>query len=127
MKHSVQRIAVLMIALLAGLPVLAGITCSNCSSLGARACSMDMGSMASDCTMSQAELRAYSQDCCLQSQAAVVTQIVDVFKLRHIAPVLFAIPSITANASQPSSMALTFHVPESNSPPVYIRNRVFRI
>jgi hypothetical protein len=128
MKRLVQFAATCVIALLAGLPVGAGLTCAMHMVADGSTCPMGMSGMGPDCPMAQ-EMGAAgcAQDCCNAHMAVVATPAAVRVKpkLASRAESMALIP-LEATAAKTAATELA-GPPRSSTPPRYILNRVFRI
>ena len=113
--------AVLVIGLLAGAPVWAGLHCLVTAAEAASACPMGMSGMSNDCPMTRMDVLACGKDCCAQQAPAVTAKL---WLAEKASPGTVVLPIPVAK------LILTRvdrDVPEMSSPPVYVLNRVFRI
>ena len=122
MRRGLQFVGLLVIGLLAAGPAFAGLHCVMSAADVASACPMDMSNMGSDCPMPRMDVLTCVSDCCAQQAPAVTAKQLVAEK----APPVAAMPLLTATVKLVWDGA-ALRVPETNSPPVYVLNRVFRI
>jgi hypothetical protein len=122
MKRTLQLVAVLVMGLLAGAPVLAGVRCVMSAAGMASACPMDMSNMGSDCPMPRMDVLACVSDCCAQQAPAVTAKQLVAEKASPATAMPLPTPAVKVVWA-----GVLLRVPETSSPPVYVLNRVFRI
>jgi hypothetical protein len=122
MRRTLPFAAVLAIGLLIIGPAFAGVRCVMSAADAASACPMDMSNMGSDCPMPRMDVLACVSDCCAQQAPAVTAKHWVAEKAFTVAemPVLTVTEKLVWDG-------IALRVPETNSPPVYVLNRVFRI
>jgi hypothetical protein len=121
MRRGLQFVAVLVIGLLAGVPSLAGIACERGPASAASVCPMGMSGMENDCLMPRMDVLACVQDCCLKPLSTLAA------KPGIVVKASIGVRTVPAPAVKLALAAAARDVPETDSPPVYILNRVFRI
>jgi hypothetical protein len=126
MKRLIQFVAVLLVALMAGVPALAAVTCSMSNSPQASACPMEMSSPAADCPMAQMDDSGCAQECCSHPLPAGVAPMTATVRPELKA----ALVAILLPVSLDPAAMVAVHVQSAidpSPPPRYILNSVFRI
>ena len=128
MKRALQIMAVLLAVALTAQPVLAGVDCLTGAGMQAEACPMGMSAMNADCPMATG-MSAFicDQQCCRLHAPQTIAVRGDAVRLKSTEAFStvsewIAIPLVPVfnTESQSASNA-------TDSPPIYLLNRVFRI
>ncbi|HKF49564.1 MAG TPA: hypothetical protein VKB38_19545 [Terracidiphilus sp.] len=126
MKRVSQYVAVMVIALLAGLPAVEGLACSKHMASRAAACTMGAAEMGPDCPMGR-ELASCEMECCSHSAPQVAAAWATAVKPKAVA-ISTVVATVLISASVTAAPAGRSMDPApAASPPRYVLNRVFRI
>jgi hypothetical protein len=124
MKRLFQPVAVLLVSLVAAQPALAGILCAA----PAAPCPMAITDMGPSCGLaSQVAAGASQQTGRIQAIPRSMASVALPAASKATAPAALDSPFEALPAPRPSLLAIGQAPGESSSPPIYIRNRVFRI
>jgi len=131
MKKLLQIAAVVLVALLAAQPALAGLLCTMGSPMsrpGAPSCGMVMSQMALDCPMASQSLGPVCEsNCCKDCLPQVVAQLTAASKPQNERAEFVAVAPQTMAGARDLRAIQSSGLAESSPPPRYILLQVFRI